>query len=426
MLQSLVAYGRGAGVDTRWLVVDGDPGFFAVTKRLHNHLHGSLGDGGPLGAAEHAAYDELLAAHREDLVRRMRPGDIVLLHDPQTAGFVETARAAQARVIWRCHVGSDATSRASTEGWSFLREYVESADALVFSRAVYAPDWVQAERLHVIAPAIDPLSVKNRRLTPDVVDKILAVAGIGSDGAVRGSLRFRGRDGLRHTLRRRTDLVVGGQAIPLGQEPLVVQVSRWDRLKDMNGVMDAFSELIAAEHADAHLILAGPATHGVSDDPEGSEVLADCVDRWEHLPAPIRRRVHLVRVPLDDPDENAVIVNALQRRASVVVQKSLAEGFGLTVTEAMWKARPLVASAVGGIVDQVRSGVHGLLVDPVDPSACGRAVNEILRSPALAAQLGVAAHRRVQLEFLADRQLRQLVSSFDSLLEHESGPSALS
>ena len=145
-------------------------------------------------------------------------------------------------------------------------------------------------------------------------------------------------------------------------------MSRWDRLKDMAGVMEGFVRAVAGNDlAGAHLVLAGPEVSGVSDDPEGAEVLAECLDQWQRLPQTVRGRVHLASIPMDDADENAIIVNALQRHAAVVVQKSLVEGFGLTVTEAMWKARPVVASRLGGIQDQITDGRDGLLVeDPYD------------------------------------------------------------
>ena len=169
-----------------------------------------------------------------------------------------------------------------------------------------------------------------------------------------------------------------------------MQASRWDGMKDMAGVMEGF-----AHHVDpalrAHLVLAGPAVTGVADDPEAAQVYHDCIDRWRRLPHEARSRVHLACTPMADPDEAAAIVNALQRRATVVVQKSLAEGFGLTVAEAMWKVRPVVASAVGGIVDQIDHGEHGLLLDdPHDLGAFGSAVEELLRDPAEAARLGKA------------------------------------
>jgi trehalose synthase len=160
-------------------------------------------------------------------------------------------------------------------------------------------------------------------------------------------------------------------------------------------------------------MLAGPDVSGVTDDPEGTEVLRDCTEEWNHLPEAVRGRVHLASIPMDDVDENAIIVNALQRHAAVVVQKSLVEGFGLTVTEAMWKGRPVVASKVGGIQDQITDGREGLLVDdPYDIEGFAGLLVRVLADPELAGRLGTAAHARVLAEFLGDRHLEQYVDLF--------------
>jgi trehalose synthase len=186
-------------------------------------------------------------------------------------------------------------------------------------------------------------------------------------------------------------------------------------MKDMAGVMEGF-----VRHVDplvgAHLLLCGPAVRGVADDPEAAEVLEECTELWRDLPQATRSRLHLACIPMDDPDENAAIVNAIQRHASVVVQKSLAEGFGLTVAEAMWKQRPVVASAVGGIVDQIEDGTHGLLVDdPLDLQEFGAAVEALLRDRDRAGELAVNARRRVTDEFLGDRHLEQYGLLFEQL-----------
>jgi trehalose synthase len=173
----------------------------------------------------------------------------------------------------------------------------------------------------------------------------------------------------------------------------------------MAGVLRAFADHVPPP---AHLALVGPATEGVADDPEGAAVLAECVALYDRLPASAQARVHLVSLPVDDPDENAAMVNALQRHATIVVQKSLQEGFGLTVAEAMIKARPVVASRVGGIQDQIRHEREGLLVgDPADLDSFGHAVNRLLGDPTLAARLGGAARARAAGEFVGDRHLGQ-------------------
>src|SRR5262249_32663600 len=171
---------------------------------------------------------------------------------------------------------------------------------------------------------------------------------------------------------------------------VVVQVSRWDRLKDMAGVMRGFAEHALPEQ-DAYLMLVGPSVSGVTDDPEGAEGYAECLTQWGHLPARAREQGVLVTLPVDDVEENAAMVNAIQRRSMVIVQKSLAEGFGLTVAEGMWKGRPVIGSAVGGIVDQIADGTGILLPDPTDLAAFGSNLAWLLARPEEAARMGAAA-----------------------------------
>ncbi|WP_439936982.1 glycosyltransferase [Nocardia sp. N13] len=388
MLHTLVAYAAGAGVDIRWLVVGGDPAFFTVTKRIHNRLHGVPGDGGRLDADARATYDVTLARQRGEVVDRVRRGDVVLLHDPQTAGLARELRDRGALVVWRCHVGLDEHNEWTREAWGFLRELVEPAQATIFSRESFAPDWVDRRWLRVIPPSLDPFSPKNEDL---------------DDGEVEALVHRQG-------------LVVEGDALPTDGR-VVLQVSRWDRLKDMVGVLDAFAAHLEDLPPDVHLVLAGPETSGVADDPEAAEVLAECRARWRSLPERARERSHLVSVPMDDLDDNARIVNALQRWATVVVQKSLAEGFGLTVTEPMWKARPVVASAVGGIRDQVEHGVSGLLLDdPHDGAELAAALSSLLTDADRCEEMGRAAHERVRDHYLADRHLIQYVELFAQLM----------
>jgi len=413
MLQTLLAYARGAGVDARWVVIQGDPEFFTVTKRIHNHLYGSPGDGGPLGQEERIAYERTLHENALELRAHVRPRDIVVLHDPQTAGLVGPVREAGATVVWRCHVGIDTPNEHSERGWEFLRPYVQGADATVFTRRAFAPAWADPERVHVIAPSIDPFSTKNRDLSPVETARILRYVGLQSDGDSAEPVTFVRRDGSPGRVEYHADILQTGPPPP-ADAPLVTQVSRWDRMKDMPGVMAGF-----AEHVDhAHLVLAGPVVTGVTDDPEGGDVLEECVQAWRRLPHAVRTRVHLACIPMHDPDENAMIVNALQRHAGVVTQKSIAEGFGLTVVEAMWKGRPIVASAVGGISEQIVDGEHGLLLDdPTDLSAFGHAVRKLLEDEELAETLGANARRRAREEFLGDRHLEQWASLFARLDE---------
>jgi trehalose synthase len=396
-------------------VIEGDPAFFAITKRIHNGLYGSPGDGGDLGSAERRHYERVLQANADELLALIRPGDVVVIHDPQPAGLVARVKSAGARVVWRCHVGLDHPNEWSERTWEFLRPYLADADATVVSRAAFAPPWADPAQVHVIPPSIDPFSAKNEPFSMRNARLTLSYVGL-LDGSIETppAVGFTRRDGSPGRINRRVDVVQTGPPAPV-DVPLVVQISRWDRMKDMAGVMKGFVEHVDPS-LDAHLLLCGPVVTGVADDPEAAEVLDECTALWRELPHAARSRVHLACIPMADPDENAAIVNAIQRHASVVVQKSLAEGFGLTVAEAMYKRKPVVASAVGGIVDQIEDGVHGLLVnDPADLGALGAAVESLLRDREDAAQLAENARRRVIDEFLGDRHLEQYGLLFGQL-----------
>jgi trehalose synthase len=310
-------------------------------------------------------------------------------------------------------VGIDLPNDVAREAWRFLLPYASPAEVYVFSREAFAWDDLDRSRVVIIPPSIDAFSAKNQTLAPGTVGAILATAGIRT-GAPGGSAQFARQDGSRGRVSRPADMN-GTGPVPAGA-PMVVQVSRWDRLKDHVGVLSAFSEHVAPA-SDAHLVLAGPSTAAVADDPEGAEVLNEVLAAQREQPQAAAERVHVASLPMVDPEENAAIVNALQRDAVIVAQKSLAEGFGLTVAEAMWKGRPVVASRVGGIQDQIRDGEDGILVDPLDLAKFGSAVRELLADPDRAEALGRRAQDRVRHAFLGPRSLSQYVELFGRLLE---------
>jgi trehalose synthase len=406
MLQTLLAYARGVGVDTKWVVVEGNPEFFAITKRIHNGLYGTRGDGGSLGPDERAVYEATLRPNAAELRALVRPGDFVLLHDPQTAALAPELTKAGVTVVWRCHVGIDHPNEHAERAWNFLRPYLEDVSAYVFSCEQFAPGWIDRDRLEVIPPSIDPFSAKNEPMESAEVTGILQYVGLLDGVGEPPVTAFTRRDGSPGRVNRHVDILQTGPPPP-PNAPMVLQASRWDSLKDMRGVMEAFAAYVAPA-TDAHLVLAGPAVHGVADDPEAAQILTDCVHGWRELPHAARSRVHLACVPMTDPDEAAAIVNALQRHCTIAVQKSFAEGFGLTVAEAMWKSRPVVASAVGGIVEQIVHGETGLLVeDPTDRAAFGDALNALLGDPKEAERLGMNARVRATEHFLGDRHLEQ-------------------
>jgi len=316
--------------------------------------------------------------------------------------------------VWRCHVGCDRPNEWTERAWEFLRPYLQAADAYVVTRAAFAPPWADAARTRVIAPSIDSFSAKSEPMSRRNVRLALSYVGLlDGDGNPR-IVPFARRDGSPGRINRHVDVVQSGPA-PGPEAPLVIQASRWDYMKDMAGVMEGFAEHVDPA-LDAHLVLAGPAVTGVADDPEAAQVYNECVDRWHRLPHATRGRIHLACVPMNDPDEAAAIVNPLQRQTTVVVQKSLAEGFGLTVAEAMWKSRPIVASAVGGISDQITDQQHGLLIaDPHDLKRFGDGVERLIRDPRQAAILAGNARRRALTEFLGDRHLEQYGQLFAAL-----------
>jgi trehalose synthase len=341
ILERLLPLLEELGIRTRWEVIDGPPDFYATTKKLHNGLQGAPVT---LTAADRTTYAD---ATREAIRSLDLSGDLALIHDPQPAGLID-ARPAGARWIWRCHID---LSRPEREAWSFIAPSVGRYDGAVFHLASFAP------RLripsYVIHPSIDPLSDKNRELPHDEVVRRVEALGIPSD------------------------------------RPLIVQVSRFDPFKDPLGVVRAFR--LVRRFRDAVLVLAGgPA----DDDPEGATILERVREEAGADPD-----IHILSLP---PDSH-LDINALQSAATVVVQKSLREGFGLTVAEAMWKGKPVVGGAAGGIAVQINDGVTGLLVHSVEGAAYG--FRRLLGDPQLRAGMGGLAREHARRHLLITRHL---------------------
>ena len=327
----------------------------------------------------------------------------MLLHDPQTVGMAEALARAGARVVWRCHVGREGSNEWTDDAWSFLRPHLEACEAYVFSLRQYIPPWLDETRARVIPPSIDPFSPKNQEMTEIDVTRTLGRIGLLRTGGSEapGAFTRRGRNGwarrapgvdrVRRAVGARRRL--GPPGFPMG--PVEGHGGRNGGLR---------SEFVAAE-ANAHLALVGPSVAEISDDPEGAQVFAECVTAWQSLPPSTRRHISLITLPMEDIDENAAMVNALQRHATVIVQKSLEEGFGLTVAEGMWKARAVVASRVGGIVEQIAPGTGVLLDDPSDLSAFGEMLAELLARPDQIAELGARARQHVLDGYVGDKHL---------------------
>jgi trehalose synthase len=393
LLCSSIAQQQDMGLPAAWLIADAEPEFFHLTKRIHHGLHGR--EVKPFDRSDEQRYRAVTAKAARQLADRVRPGDLVLLHDPQTAGIAPHLLEAGVRVGWRCHIGTTDKSMHADAAWEFLRPYLLPVPRCVFTLRDYAPHYLPPAQVSVIMPSIDPDTAKNLELSPRQCDELLA--GIGLFGTGTGS---------------EVGMTIQDQPLPT-DVPLITQVSRWDPLKDMTGVLRAFAAWVAPP---AHLLLAGPDPADIPDDPEGAAVFTEVCRTLERLDASLRNRIHLALLSLKDVTANGLAVNAIQRRSTVVVQKSLQEGFGLTVTEAMWKARPVVASAVGGLAAQLTDRTNGLLISPLDPQGFGAAVQELLARPRYAAALGEAARRTCEEKFLTTREMSDYLTLYSSLI----------
>ena len=349
ILRRLVTLLQSLGVETRWLVMPGDEAFFRITKNIHNALHGVAAE---LTEADWAHFDAVTehAAGTLDL-----DGDLILIHDPQPIGLIRHLKRPRSRWVWRCHIDLSVASRPVLDRLALdLPQY----DAAIFSHQAFVPELDIPAFL--VPPSIDPFSDKNRAMEPDEIRAHLEPLG----------------------LPRRV--------------PLLTQVSRFDRLKDPLGVLEAF--LLVRQQEAAHLVLAGGTA---DDDPEGREVLAEVRER-----AGSREDVSI----LDLPPDAHLTINALQRASSLVIQKSLREGFGLTVSEALWKQRAVVAGAVGGIPLQVLHDRTGMLVRSIP--GCALQMTRLLRSPEQRRRLGRNGREHVRHNFLLPREARDYLAVF--------------
>ncbi|HSB53235.1 MAG TPA: glycosyltransferase [Gemmatimonadales bacterium] len=344
LLNRLIPLLKDLGMSTRWEVLRGGEAFFGVTKAIHNALHGA-----PV-ALTRAMQDLFLEVVAQNAASIELDADLAVMHDPQPLALVAARPPGGGRWVWRCHVD---VSHPQPDVWAFLRDYIVRYDASVFS----APEFSQVLPIpqYMIHPAIDPLAEKNRELSATEVEAVLAKLGIRDD------------------------------------RPIVTQVSRFDRLKDPVGVIRAYR--LVRRTAECQLVLAGG---GAADDPEGAVVLEEVRRAADGDPL-----IHILDLPPFSDRE----INALQRASAVVVQKSLREGFGLTVTEALWKKRPVVASAVGGIPLQVLHNLTGLLVHSVEGAAYR--IRTLLREPDFARRLGENGHAYVKTRFLTTSNLRR-------------------
>ena len=420
MLPTIVSLLRDLGIRVEWLVIGAsEPAFFELTKRIHNLIHGV---GAPdLGEPERMLYERVNRENAEALRALVRPGDIMLIHDPQPLPIALQLRdIGGVLAVWRCHIGLDEENAATRSAWEFLAPYLDAYDAAIFSAPEYIPERL-ARRATVLYPGIDPLAPKNRELSLRRTVEIMCNGGIiPCPGPTVGDRYL----GLAQRVLADGTFAPASVADTIGllTRPIVTQVSRWDRLKGFGPLLDAFALLKRAVHqgeapADgAHrreldlvqLVLAGPDPSAIQDDPEAREVLDELRAAYRALPPWLQPDVAILLLPMHSLEENALMVNALQRASTIVVQNSLREGFGLTIAEAMWKRVPVLSnSRACGPRQQVRDELDGRMVaDPEDRDELSRALGDMLGDPVRLERWGYSAQRRVHEHFLVFGQLR--------------------
>jgi trehalose synthase len=352
ILNHMVPLLQELGVHAKWDVIKGGEKFYKVTKKFHNALHGK---------EENITDEDFSIFHETSEMNKKNmdlEGEVVFVHDPQPIALIDRKESMSSKWIWRCHID---VSNPDLKVWNFLRAYIDRYDSSVFSAPAFSQ--VIPIRQFLIPPSIDPLSDKNKELSSKEVEQLLEPFHL--------------------------DL----------EKPIVTQVSRFDYLKDPIGVIDAFE--MVQKNLDCQLILVGGEA---TDDPESVEVLAKTRDRAANNPD-----VHVLAIP----SGSDLIINALQRISDVVVQKSLKEGFGLTVSEALWKARPVVASAVGGITLQIGHKYSGLLCHSIEGAAFE--IKQLLQNKEYAKRLGENGREHIRNNFLLTRHLRDYLLLFLSL-----------
>lgn len=353
ILNRMMPLMKDLDIDARWDLIKGGEQFFSVTKKFHNALHGRPED------ITEKDFEIFTETSRKNIEEVNTYGDVLFIHDPQPIALIE--KKAANKWIWRCHIDVSAPNQ---KVWGFLRGFIDRYDSAVFS----APTFSQRLpiRQFLVAPSIDPLSDKNKDLPQEVIDSVMAKYGIPND------------------------------------KPIITQISRFDRLKDPVGVIKVYKQVKI--YNDCRLVLAGG---GASDDPEGLQVLNEAREAAGDDPD-----IHILLLA-----QNDIEINALQRASTIILQKSIREGFGLTVTEALWKAKPVVASNIGGIPSQIAHKYSGLLCHSIDGASF--AIKQILNSPDYGKRLGENGREHVRNNFLITRHMRDYMLVILSLYHGE-------
>lgn len=417
MLPSQIRISRELGITIEWLVIEAtDDDFFNLTKRIHNAIHGS--GNGKFTDEDRAIFEKVNQENLPSALELIKDGDIVVIHDPQPMPLAKMIKAQkEVSLVWRCHIGLDDETPVTEAVWNFLDPYLKHYDHFVFSLPEYVPRNLR-KKTTIIPPAIDPLSHKNRTLNLHKCVGILHQSGIIEENVPILYHPY------KHQVRR---VMPDGSFGKVNQHskldfiyrPIITEISRWDRLKGFKELMQAFikMKLDNRENGDpasleykrtemSLLVMGGPDPAFVSDDPEGKAVLKELMQAYQDVDEQLQNDIAILLLPLDNPKENALIVNALQLCSSIVVQNSIQEGFGLTATEAMWKRRPVLVSGAAGLRFQVQDGKTGKInEDPTDIDKLSETLNYMLHHTKERDKWGFNGQLRVIQNFTLFSQL---------------------
>ncbi|MEO2052633.1 MAG: glycosyltransferase [Allomuricauda sp.] len=417
MLPSQMRILRELGVSIEWLVIEAkENAFFDITKRIHNAIHGS--GNGIFTKEDREIYERVNRNNLSKAFDLIQDGDIVVVHDPQPMPLAAMIKKEKkVSIIWRCHIGLEEDTDITDAVWEFLKPYTNDYDHFVFSLPSYVPKPLK-KKTSIIPPAIDPLSHKNRELQLHKCIGILYQSGVLDDH--KAILYHRYNHLVRKVMRDGSfDVLDADVNLDLIYRPIITEISRWDRLKGFKELMDAFikMKLDNRKNGDPEsldykriemtlLVMGGPDPAFVSDDPEGQEVLHELTEAYKQVDQSMQNDIAILLLPLDNPKENALIVNALQRSSSIIVQNSIQEGFGLTATEAMWKRKPVLVSGAAGLKFQVVHNKTGQInEDPTDIDKLAKTMDYMLNHPKQRDRWGFNGQLRVIQNFTLFSQL---------------------
>ncbi len=427
MMPGVISMLRQLGISCDWVVTAmEDKSFFHLTKKIHNQIHGKAQDS--VTFEEKMLYEKLNRQNADKLLELVNDNDIIVIHDPQPMPLAMYMKGRKKlSFIWRCHIGLDKKNEATTAAWDFLQPYSEAYDLAVFSAAEYIPTYFSG-RATVIHPGIDPLNHKNRELPINKLIGILCNANVITEYHPVLTPPF--TDPVK---RLQPDGSFQCPLLPSEMgilfSPTLLQVSRWDRLKGFLPLMKGFEELKSniafyAKNDERHqrqlelafLVLAGPDPTFIEDDPEGNEVVNELAAYYQKLPPGIQSSVAILMLPMSSRKNNELIVNALQRVSTVVVQNSIREGFGLTVTEAMYKAKPVIGTSACGIREQVRDNIDGKLInDPQDAKEIAQVISHTLKHHLERGVWEINAQKRATDNLLIFSQIQKWLRIFASI-----------